>query len=255
MTNQKAAKVDSENSLLSAQGISKHFGGITALEDVDLNVYDKEALAILGDNGAGKSTLIKIISGALRQDKGEIKFKGKLVDISNPNVAKELGIKTVHQNMALFSLLDVPSNLFAGEELTKYGFLQRSKMDKECKEILDDLKISVKSLRQEVGSLSGGQRHTVAIGRSVRVGPEPKIIIMDEPTAGLGVEESKHVLELLKDLKKKVSVIFITHNMDHAFDVADRALVLASGQTAGLVNMEETTEEEIVSRMMGKVKE
>lgn len=254
MTSDEANKEERGQPILSASGITKHFGGIHALEGVDMDLYDKEALALLGDNGAGKSTLIKIISGALDQDEGEIRFNGEQVRIADPNDAKELGIKTVHQDLALFTLLDVTSNLFAGEEKTRFGFLQKGKMDEDTDEILEELRVSVKSLRQRVGSLSGGQRHAVAIGRGVYVGHEPSVIIMDEPTAGLGVEESKNVIQLLKDLKKKVSVIFITHNMDYAFDVADRALVLASGRVAGMVDMDETTEEEIVGMMMGKIK-
>ncbi len=250
---EKKSGSKNKSPILSARGLTKHFGGIRALEDVDLDLYENEALALLGDNGAGKSTLIKIISGALKQDKGKIEFNGEPMSIDDPNDAKELGIKTVHQDLALFTLLDVTSNLFAGEEETKFGFLQKGKMAGECEEILEELQVSVKSLDQKVGSLSGGQRHAVAIGRGVYVGHEPKIIIMDEPTAGLGVEESKNVIQLLKDLKEKVSVIFITHNMDYAFDVADRALVLASGRTAGLVRMDETTEEEIVGMMMGRI--
>ncbi len=207
-------EIKSKSPILSARGITKHFGGIHALEDVDMDVYDNEVLALLGDNGAGKSTLIKIVSGALQQDKGEIKFNGEPVTIDDPNDAKELGIKTVHQDLALFTLLDVTSNLFAGEEKTRFGFLKKAKMAEESEEILEELQISVKSLSQRVGTLSGGQRHAVAIGRGVYVGHEPRVIIMDEPTAGLGVEESKTVIQLLKDLKEKVSVIFITHNMD-----------------------------------------
>lgn len=247
-------EIESKRPILSARGITKHFGGIHALEDVDMDVYDNEVLALLGDNGAGKSTLIKIVSGALQQDKGAIKFNGEPVTIDDPNDAKELGIKTVHQDLALFTLLDVASNLFAGDEKTRFGFLQKAKMAEESEEILEELQVSVKSLSQRVGTLSGGQRHAVAIGRGVYVGHEPRVIIMDEPTAGLGVEESKTVIRLLKDLKEKVAVIFITHNMDYAFEVADRALVLASGSKVGLVHMDEATEEEIVAMMMGKIK-
>lgn len=252
LSNQKAVEDVSKTPLLSMRGVSKHFGGIKALEDVDLDVYDKEALALLGDNGAGKSTLVKIISGVLKKDKGDVKFKGEPVNISSPNIAKKLGIKTVHQDLALFTIFDVPSNLFAGEEKTKFGFLQKRQMEEESEEILKNLKTSVKSLGQKVGSLSGGQRHSIAIGRGVYVGRDPSIMIMDEPTAGLGVEESENVLELLKDLKKKVSVIFITHNLNYASEVADRALVLANGQVTGLVEIEETTEEELVSMMIGR---
>lgn len=254
MQNEHVARTKARNPLLSGRGISKRFGGIQALEDVDFDLYEKEALALLGDNGAGKTTLIKIIAGALKQNKGEIRFEGRKVNISNPNEAEELGIKTVHQDLALFTLLDVTSNLFAGAEQTKWGFLQKRKMDRECERVLQDLKIPVKSLRQKVGSLSGGQQHAVAIGRGVYIGHDPKVVIMDEPAAGLGVEESRNVINLLKDLKQEISVIFITHNLEYALEVADRALVLATGRVSGVVEMPETTEDEIISMMMGRIR-
>lgn len=246
-------KTNDEAPLISVKNVSKSFGGINALNNVSFDIYDNEVLALLGDNGAGKSTLIKIISGALKPDSGELIINGEKVKIEEPEQAKKFGIKTVYQDLALFGILDVTSNLFAGEEYSKWGFVQRKKMDQRSKEVLDKLNIQVKSLRQEVRSLSGGQQHAVAIGRGVYIGPEPNLVIMDEPTAGLGVEESQKVVELIKNLGNEVSVIFITHNMDYAFNTAERAIVLHSGNVAGEVKLSETTQDEIVSLMMGRV--
>jgi len=237
--------------ILKARGISKRFGGIQALQDVDLDVYDKEVLALLGDNGAGKSTLIKIISGAYTPDSGEILFDGKKTQITSPDYARRIGIKTVYQDLALFGILDVTSNFFAGAEYTRWGFIQRKRMDREASELLKGMKTTVKSLRQEVRSLSGGQQHAVAIGRGVYIGHQPRLIIMDEPSAGLGITESREVLELIKDLGHKVAVILITHNLDYAFEVATRAVVLCNGQVTGQATLSETTESDIISLMMG----
>ena len=237
--------------ILSIRGGSKRFGGIQALDEVNLDIYGNEILALLGDNGAGKSTLIKALSGAHTLDEGEIHFEGKQVNISKPEDAHNLGIKTVYQDLALFGILDVTANLFAGAEYTRWGFLQKKKMDKEAQTVLSHLKTTIKSLNQEVRSLSGGQQHSVAIGRGVFIGHEPKLIIMDEPTAGLGVKQSREVLRLLKELGQKFAVIFITHNLEYAFEVAQRAVVLCSGRVAGILDMAEANHNQIVSLMMG----
>ena len=237
--------------ILSIRGGSKRFGGIQALDDINLDIYGNEILALLGDNGAGKSTLIKALSGAHTLDGGEILFEGNKVDISKPEDAHNLGIKTVYQDLALFGILDVTANLFAGSEYTRWGFLQKKKMDREAQTVLSHLKTTIKSLNQEVRSLSGGQQHSVAIGRGVFIGHEPKLIIMDEPTAGLGVKQSREVLRLLKELGQKFAVIFITHNLEYAFEVAQRAVVLCSGRVAGVLDMAEANHNQIVSLMMG----
>lgn len=241
----------SRKPILSIRGGSKRFGGIQALDDINLDIYGNEILALLGDNGAGKSTLIKALSGAHTLDEGEIRFEGKQVNISKPEDAHNLGIKTVYQDLALFGILDVTDNLFAGSEYTRWGFLKKKKMDKEAQTVLSHLKTTIKSLNQEVRSLSGGQQHSVAIGRGVFIGHEPKLIIMDEPTAGLGVKQSREVLRLLKELGQKFAVIFITHNLEYAFEVAQRAVVLCSGRVAGVMDMAEANHNQIVSLMMG----
>ena len=237
--------------ILSIRDGSKRFGGIQALESINLDIYGNEVLALLGDNGAGKSTLIKAISGAHTLDEGEIHVEGRPVNILKPEDAHNLGIKTVYQDLALFGILDVTANLFAGSEHTRWGFLQKKKMEKEAQTVLSHLKTTIKSLKQEVRSLSGGQQHSVAIGRGVFIGHEPKLIIMDEPTAGLGVKQSREVLRLLKELGKKFGVIFITHNLEYAFEVAQRAVVLCSGRIVGQLDMAEASHSQIVSLMMG----
>ena len=212
--------------ILSIRGGAKRFGGIQALDNINLDIYDNEILALLGDNGAGKATLIKAISGAHTLDAGEIYFGGKQVQIMKPEDAHNLGIKTVYQDLALFGILNVTVNLFAGSEYTRWGFLQKKKMEQEAQSVLAQMKTTIKSLRQEVQSLSGGQQHSLAIGRGVFVGSEPRLIIMDEPTAGLGVKQSREVLELLKELGRKFAVIFITHDLGV---VADHFIALLDG--------------------------
>lgn len=237
--------------ILSIRGGSKRFGGVVALDNIDFDLYDREIVALLGDNGAGKSTLIKAISGYHTLDEGEMFFGGKKVTIQKPDDAKRLGIKTIYQDLALLGMLDVTANLFIGAEQTKFGFLQKKKMDEEARRVLGLMKTTIRTLRQEVHSLSGGQQHSLAIGRGVFVGTSPRMIIMDEPTAGLGVKQSREVLALLKDLGKKYGVIFITHNLEYAFEVAHRIVVLCNGRVVGELGIEGANKNQIVSLMMG----
>ena len=237
--------------LLSIKNGYKYFGGITALENVDFEINDQEILALLGDNGAGKSTLIKTISGAYTLDKGDMFFEGKKVNIKKTEDAYKLGIKTVYQDLALFDILDVTTNLFAGAEITRWGFLQKKKMQMQAINVLGNLKTTIKSLKQEIRSLSGGQQHSVAIARGVYIGQEPKLIIMDEPTAGLGVKQSREVLKLLAELKNQLPIIFITHNLDFAFEIADKVVILSSGRVVGKRMIKEANKTEIVKMMMG----
>lgn len=246
--------------ILSVAGISKNFGGIQALSDVNLTLYNKEVLALLGDNGAGKSTLVKIISGAYPRDRGEVFVEGERVKNGSVQDSKRAGIKMIYQDLALFGVLDVTSNLFMGEQIARWGIINKRAMRERAREILGALRTTVKSLNQEVRTLSGGQQHSVAIGRGVYVGTRAKIIIMDEPTAGLGIEESVKVLELLKEIRHQVAVILISHNLDHVFEVADRAVVLRSGIVAGEVQIAgagaaeiPSRKNEIVSLMLGAV--
>ena len=244
----------SRTPLLEVRKVTKKFGGVVALEDVSLKLYPNEVLALLGDNGAGKSTLIKVISGAHLPDRGEIFLQGKKVNIVNPQTAKNLGIETIYQDLALFSVLNVPTNLFMGREITRnLGVLNKRKMNIQTESILQNLKIKLKSIKEKVGNLSGGQQHAIAIGRAVYLS-KPKIILMDEPTAGLGAKESEKVLELIKELKaQKMSVILISHNLDHVFKVADRVVVLLSGKVVGEREIKHTDRSELVQMMLGIV--
>ncbi|HHF09016.1 MAG TPA: sugar ABC transporter ATP-binding protein [Candidatus Atribacteria bacterium] len=238
--------------LLEVRDLVKFFGGVQALRGVSFKLFPREVLALLGDNGAGKSTTIKIISGYLQPDEGEIFLEGRKVVFSSPSHARSMGIETVYQDLALFGVLDVTTNLFMGREVHRFGMLQRRAMERETWKILDKMKTTIKSIRQKVKTLSGGQQHAVAIGRSVYVGSTPKILIMDEPTAGLGVEESQKILELISELRERgISIILISHNLEHVFCVADRIVVLRSGEVVGEKRTNETSQSEIVHMMMG----
>lgn len=242
-----------QDSILEVRNISKKFGGIQALQEVNLQMRTNEVLALLGDNGAGKSTLIKIISGAYKEDRGEIFVRGKKVKIRKPKDSQKLGIKTIYQDLALFGVLDIPSNLFMGQEMSsRLGFTKIRQMKKESYEIMCTLKIQVKSLKQKVMYLSGGQQHAVAIGKAVYIGRPPEILIMDEPTAGLGAQQSNEVLNLIRNLKKEgLSIILISHNLNHVFAVADRAAILFNGKLIAYRKIEETNQNELVGLMLG----
>ncbi|MFQ6052216.1 MAG: ATP-binding cassette domain-containing protein [Candidatus Hydrothermarchaeota archaeon] len=239
--------------ILEVKGITKRFGGIVALEKVDLKLHPNEVLALLGDNGAGKTTLIKVICGAYYPNEGKIFVEGKEGKITNPEEAANLGIETIYQDLALFDVLDIPTNLFMGREIERsLRILDKKKMKKKSWDILKKLKIEIKSINQRVENLSGGQRHAVAIGRAIYVGNVPKIILMDEPTAGLGAKESDKLLDLIKELREKgISVILISHNLQHVFAVADRAVVLRSGKVVGEKKIVETSTAELIQMMIG----
>lgn len=230
--------------IIEAKNITKKFGAVTALDEVDFELKKGEILGLLGDNGAGKSTLIKIISGALTADKGNIKFEGKPVIIRQPRDAFELGIETNYQDLALFENLNFTQNIFAGREyigkgINKlFGFVDNRKMRNEASKKIKNISINLPDLDQDIETLSGGQRQAVAITRSIFWGQ--KIIIMDEPTAALGVQESKKVLELIKETIKHVDgIILITHNIEHVMKVADRAIILRNGKRAGEIDFHE----------------
>jgi ABC-type sugar transport system ATPase subunit len=231
--------------------LSKSFGHVRALHGVDIDIYEGEVLAIVGDNGAGKSTLTKILSGVLQPDHGELFVRGERVRVANARVAHELGIATVFQNLALVNCRDVASNLFLGREPTRWGiFVDRRKMRTEARAALAQLDINIPTLLAEAGELSGGQRQCVAIARATS--QNSRIIIMDEPTAALGVKESGNVLELILRLKASGrGVVIISHNMHHVFSVADRIMVLRRGTLAGVRKKDETNHDEIVSMIVG----
>src|SRR5947209_5205712 len=243
--------------VLQARNISKRFGSVTALEHVDFELYSDEILALVGDNGAGKSTLIKILSGALIPDEGEILMDGQTVDIRSPQDARKHGIETVYQDLALAPALDIASNLFLGREERRPGplglilrNLDQSRMRKEAAAHMASLKIGLRSMRQPVETLSGGQRQGVAVARAVSWGK--RVVIMDEPTAALGVKESGMVLELIRHVKARgVPVILISHNLPHVFEIADRIQVMRLGRRAGIARPADQTMDDVVAMMTG----
>jgi ribose/xylose/arabinose/galactoside ABC-type transport system permease subunit/ABC-type multidrug transport system ATPase subunit len=238
--------------VLELHGIDKRFGYVQALEGIDFELYAGEVLALVGDNGAGKSTLVKIASGAISPDNGEIFVRGKKITFAGPRDAMELGIAVLYQDLALVDCRNILSNLFLGREPTRLGGLlvDSKRMEDGSKMMLNGLRINIPSVKTPVQYLSGGQRQGVAIGRAISQGA--MIIFLDEPTAALGVRESRQVLTLIEELKKAgCSVVVISHNLAHVFSIADRILVLRGGRKMGLWRKEDTTPEGIVTAITG----
>jgi D-xylose transport system ATP-binding protein len=242
--------------ILSTKGISKSFGPVRALDEVDFEVNRGEVMAMVGDNGAGKSTLIKAIAGIYSIDAGELFFEGEPVSIGGPNDATRLGIATVYQDLALCDNLDVVANLVLGQEELVTGpgsvlrTLDETTMEHRSHELLEQLSVTIPSVRSEVGTLSGGQRQQVAVARSLL--GDPKVVILDEPTAALGVVQTKQVLELIHRLRERdLGVIVISHNLANVFEVADRIFVLRLGRKAGVFDAHATSEEQIVGAITG----
>ena len=244
-----------EAPLLEARAVSKRFGGVHALENVSFRVGAGEVVALAGDNGAGKSTLIKIISGVFQPDEGEILFDRAPVAFANPNEARSRGIETIYQDLALADNLDVGANVFLGREPMRklFGVLpvvDRRRMRTEAAEALEALDIGLDRLDRPVRALSGGQRQCVAIGRAIHW--KARVLIMDEPTAALGVPEQRRVMDLIRRLKAAgVGVIFISHNLGDIFAVTDRIVVLRRGIVAGEVSTAGANPDEIVRMMVG----
>jgi len=248
MTQSTVAPV--RESVLSLTGVNKRFGAVQALTDVSLHVAPGEVVALVGDNGAGKSTLVKIIAGVYGADGGEIVFDGKVVSISGPSEAQRLGIATVFQDLALCDNLDVVANLFLGQEHSRASVLDEVGMEKEAWRLLRTLSAKIPSVRIPIASLSGGQRQTVAIARSL-VG-KPKVVMLDEPTAALGVAQTAEVLNLVERLRETgLGVILISHNMADVQAVADRIVVLRLGRNAADFRVEEATTAELVAAITG----
>ncbi len=236
--------------VLRLSGISKRFGAVQALTDVDLEVHAGEVLALVGDNGAGKSTLIKVVAGVNAPDEGVVAFGGRPVTIARPHDAQRLGIATVYQDLALADNLDVVGNLFLGSEIYRWGLLDEVAMEKKARELLDTLSIKIPSVRIPVASLSGGQRQVVAISRSLL--GEPKLVVLDEPTAALGVEQTAQVLDLVERLRDRgLAVIVISHNMVDVRAVADRVAVLRLGRNNGVFDVVSATQEQIIAAITG----
>lgn len=247
-----------DTELLKIKGLEKHFGGVTALAGVDLSIKPKEIVALVGDNGAGKSTLIKTIAGALKADAGDFHWQGEKVNISgNTRKAMELGIETVYQHLALIEQLDTPANIFLGREKTKFSlteavrFMDKKQMKNITKDLLEQLSIQVDDLEKSVRNLSGGQRQSIAISRALY--SKPELLILDEPTSEISVKETEEVLRLISDLRDNegISVIFITHTLQEAFEVADRLVTLRDGEKVQDCRIEDTNTEEVVSAMIG----
>lgn len=240
--------------LLSVRDVHKRFGGTYAARGVSLDLFGSEVLALAGDNGAGKSTLIKMISGVYQPDSGEVSYLGAPITNKNPQEVRDLGIETIYQDLALADNLDVGINIFLGREKMRtilgLPVLDRRTMRSEAEKALKHLGIVVNDLSMPVRNLSGGQRQAIAISRAVYW--QAKVLIMDEPTAALGVPEQREVKDLIHRLKEQgVGIIFISHNLTDIFDVSDRIVVLERGRKAGERLISETDEDEVVKLMMG----
>jgi simple sugar transport system ATP-binding protein len=243
------------NVILEARNISKYFGTITALDNVQLTARQGECLGVVGDNGAGKSTLMKVLSGLYKPSLGSLFFNGKEKTLESPRDSQKLGLEMVYQDLALAGNLPIGENIFLGREPIKnYGFVKLLdyKKIKELSEAhLDKLKIHVKSSEQKVEELSGGQRQAIAIARATAF--NSKIVIMDEPTAALAIKEVSKVLDLINNLKKiGVSVIIISHRMDDIFAVCDRVMALFQGTNFAESKLTETSRDEVIGWIMGK---
>ncbi|HVG74040.1 MAG TPA: ATP-binding cassette domain-containing protein [Thermoleophilaceae bacterium] len=241
--------------VLELKGVSKSFGPVQALSDVNFEVHSGEVVALVGDNGAGKSTLVKTIAGIHSPDAGTISFEGDDVHITNPSDAVALGIATVYQDLALCDNLDVVENLFLGREEMAGGPpvfapLDEVGMEKQTGELLENLAVTITDVRNEVGTMSGGQRQQVAIARSLL--GEPKLVMLDEPTAALGVRQTAQVLALVKRLRERgYGVVVISHNLADVFEVADRIYVLRLGREAGDFKAGEANQDQVVKAITG----
>ncbi len=245
--------------ILEAKGIVKRYGSVTAIDGADFELYPDEILAVIGDNGAGKSSLIKTLSGATIPDEGEIKLDGQTVHFKSPSEAREAGIETVYQDLAVAPALDIATNLFLGREKRRAGplgsvfrMVDKKFMREEADRQMKSLQIGIRSMSQAVETLSGGQRQGVAVARAAAWAR--KLVIMDEPTAALGVKESAQVLELIKRVKENgLPVILISHNMPHVFEIADRIHIHRLGKRVAVVTPQTHTMHEVVGIMTGAV--
>jgi simple sugar transport system ATP-binding protein len=245
--------------VLEAQKINKWFGPIHALTDVDFAVYPGEIVALIGDNGAGKSTLINVLTGVLQPEGGEIVFRGQPVHLGSPHDARAMGIETVYQDLAVAPHLDAVANIYLGREVRRpgilgaLGFLDNRRMRRETSEQLGRLRVNIPSSERRLFTLSGGQRQGVAVARAVMWAS--KIVIMDEPTAALGVAQTQTVLDLMREVRNSgIPVVFISHNMPHVFEVADRIAVLRLGRSVAQLDPKRHSIEDAVAYMTGSVR-
>jgi D-xylose transport system ATP-binding protein len=232
--------------ILETRKLNKVFGPVHVLHDVDFAVYPGEVTALVGDNGAGKSTLVKCVAGINHIDSGEIRFEGRPVTLPDPRAAAALGIEFVYQDLALADNLDITQNMFLGREINKYGFMSDGEMERKAREALGSLSVrTVSSVRQLVANLSGGQRQTVAIGKAVLW--NSKVVFLDEPTAALGVAQTRQVLDLVRRLADQgLGVVLISHNMNDVMEVSDRVAALYLGRIAAEVLKKDTNTTQIV---------
>jgi ABC-type sugar transport system ATPase subunit len=251
--------VNGDGAVLRARGINKSFGAVQAIKDVDFEVRPREVVALIGDNGAGKSTLINVITGVLVPDSGEIVFEGETVEFASPHDARERGIETVYQDLAVAPQLDAVANIFLGREhrmkgiLGRLGFLDRQRMREETDEQLEELHVRIPDVTKPLSTFSGGQRQGVAVARAVMWAS--KIVIMDEPTAALGVAQVGMVLDLVRRVRETgIPVVFISHNMPQVFDVADRIIVLRLGEVVAELDPKKASTDDAVSAMTGSLR-
>ncbi len=244
--------------ILTGRGLVKRYGRVTALDHANFDLYPGEILAVIGDNGAGKSSLIKALCGAVQVDEGEIRLEGQVVKFAEPMDAREAGIETVYQTLALSPALSITDNLFMGREIRMSGFLGKAlkmldhaEMERIAREKLTELGLmTIQNINQAVETLSGGQRQGVAVARAAAFGS--KVIIMDEPTAALGVKESRRVLDLILDVKQRgLPIVLISHNMPHVFEVADRIHIHRLGRRACIVDPKAISMSDAVAIMTG----
>lgn len=243
--------------VLEARGISKHYGGVVALDDVDLTLYEGEVLAVVGDNGAGKSTLIKALTGAISKTSGVISFDGQETQIDTPTDAKAAGIETVYQDLALVNEISISKNVYLGREIVRddwlgrfLGVLDFKKMDSEIRSLFKKLDVRIADIYRDAQAFSGGQRQAVALSKTVMFGK--RIAILDEPTAALGVRESKMAMDLVRSLKDHgLSVIMITHNMEHVLNYCDRVMVLRLGRLVAERQVKDVDGDQLVGLITG----
>jgi D-xylose transport system ATP-binding protein len=240
--------------VLELRGVSKRFGAVQALSEVDFEVFPAEVVGLVGDNGAGKSTLVKVIAGACRPDAGRYVFEGREVAVAAPRDATALGVQTVYQDLALCDNLDVVANLYLGREPARrvggVGLVDELDMERKSQDFVRELHVRIPSLRSLVATLSGGQRQSVAVARAVMW--NSKVVLLDEPTAALGVEQTRQVKELIRRLREKgLGVVVISHNLADVFDVTDRIVVLRLGRRIATYDTRSTSRRDVVGAITG----
>ena len=256
--NQPPPSVRSDAPLLEMHSIAKHFGGVMAVAGVSLHLAAGEALAIVGDNGAGKSTLIKVLTGVHELDEGEIRMEGRLVSITNKRQSRQLGIEAVYQDLGLVDSLDAAGNVFLGHELKRrvlgLNFLDNDRMAREAARVLrEEVGIELEDIHVATHHLSGGERQAVAIARAIYA-TDLKILVMDEPTAALGPEETRNTLALMQNLKSQgIALIVISHNLDHVFRVADRVMVMRAGRAVATLDRRSATKQDVLAYIVDAV--